>query len=54
MAALSGEVYSPKGGMRMDVGILISLISLVITCIAFGIQIASLHHTKNDRPSDKH
>ena len=30
----------------MNTGFLDRLISLVITCIAFGIQIASLHHRK--------
>lgn len=39
----------------MDVGILIGLFSLVITCIAFGIQIGSHIQTKIDRhnSSDK-
>ena len=38
----------------MTVELLIGIISLVITCIAFGMQIASNSETKNDRPSDKH
>ncbi len=39
----------------MDVGVLIGLVSLVITCIAFGIQIGSTFQTKIDRhnSSDK-
>ena len=47
------EVYLPKGGICMDVNLVISLISLVITCITFGMQIASMLHTKNDRQSSK-
>jgi hypothetical protein len=53
MAAFSGESHLPKGGMRMDVGTSISLISLVVSCITFGMQIASGHQMKNDRLSDK-
>ena len=53
MAAFSGEFHSLKGGMHMDVDTLIGLISLVISCIALGMQIASNHHTENDRPSRK-
>jgi hypothetical protein len=49
MAAFSGEFHSLKGGMRMDVGTLIGLLSLVISCIALGMQIASIHQTKSDR-----
>ena len=49
MAAFSGEFHSLKGGMRMDVDTLIGLLSLVISCIAFGMQIASNHQTKSDR-----
>jgi hypothetical protein len=40
-----------EGGMHMSVELLISFISLAITCIAFGIQIASIRETKNDRRS---
>ena len=46
---------SQEGGVCMDVGVLIGLVSLVITCIAFGIQIGSTFQTKIDRhnSSDK-
>ena len=49
MAAFSGEFHSLKGGMRMDDGILIGLFSLVLSCIALGMQIVSIRQTKSDR-----
>ena len=49
MAAFSGEFHSLKGGMRMDVGTLIGLLSLVVSCIALGMQTASIRQTKSDR-----
>ena len=49
MAAFSGEFHSLKGGMRMDVGILIGLLSPVISCIALAMQIASIHQMISNR-----